>query len=734
MAPPWPVPLALGVALGAAVTTSPTATPGHLVVALGLAGMAVSVAAVALVRPATRGAVLSLAVATLLAGVGVAAGALRGGAWAARPDPWQGALGELVELAGRSDGSVLWTARGGLVLRGAPVGAGRVVVRGRLEALPGRRNPGGIDLRAHWRRRGARAALRIEAVLEAPRRIGAREALARGVSAGLSPAAAGLLQAMTLGLRDDLGDLREVFAASGLAHVLALSGLHVGVLAAALATVARPLRGAGPAVVVAGVVAYVAVVGTSPSVARAAIVVCVVALATAVRAGRPAPLAALALALTLSLLAAPAWVGDLGFQLSYGSVTGIVVLAPPLLALVPTPRGRGRRALRLAIAGGASVSLAAQAATASLVASHFGGLPLLSPLVNLVAVPLASLLVPVGFLAGLAGLVGEAPARAVNLVSGPLAEGLIALARFAARAPSLPWGEVGVSGHVAFATAILASALGLARRLRPWRAASVVLVAAAVSAATPPPFGTPELVVLDVGQGDAIVLRLERGQAVLVDGGGTPWGDRDIGKRVVVPALRALGVRALSVVVASHADLDHVEGLTAVLGSLPVGELWIGHREDGRAVFDDLMRAAALHGVTVREVRRGESAELGRVRLDVVHPTERASGVANDDSVVVVVRVDGAPWALLAGDVSAAVEGDLPVPTLPVLVTPHHGSATSTSERLLLATRARLALVSVGRNRFGHPAPSVLERLARHGVAVRTTLGEGALRVPYPPP
>jgi competence protein ComEC len=290
------------------------------------------------------------------------------------------------------------------------------------------------------------------------------------------------------------------------------------------------------------------------------------------------------------------------------------------------------------------------------------------------------------------------------------------------------------SGHVAYGAGVAAVAAAFGRLLAPARAAAVVLCAIAVSVATPPPHGTPELVALDVGQGDAVVIRVARGRAILVDGGGTPWGDYDVGARVVVPALRAMGVGALSVVIATHADLDHVEGLLGVIGAMPIGELWIGHREDDRPVFRALMQAAALHGVPVREVRRGASAAIGRVTLDVVHPTAEPSGVPNDDSVAVVVRVDGMAWALLAGDVSAAVEADLPLPHVSVLLAPHHGSPSSTSEALLRATRPRLALVSVGRNRFGHPAPSVLARLERHGVAVRTTLDEGAVRVPFPPP
>jgi competence protein ComEC len=740
---PWPLPCLLGATVGIALTTAGAADRAVAWQALSsLVAVLVAASGVVLtLRP--RAWIAPRAAAGLaLVAVGVLIGGWRGAAWATAPDPWRGQLGLEVELSGSSDGSLLQVpGRGALVLRGADVPEGRVRLRGTLEALPGKRNPGGVDLRAHWRRRGAYAALRVAEVLAAPARASPRTALRRGVTVGLSARAAAVVQAMTLGLRDELGDLRETFAASGLAHVLALSGLHVGVLAMTVAALARWLpRGRLMAVIVA-VWAYVWLVGGSPSVARAAMMVTAVALAAAQGRARPALLGALAAAALAGLLYAPGWLLDLGFQLSHLSVLGIGLVAPPLTrALVALPgaarrtrRGGPESALRAAwraASAGVGVSVGAQVATGSLVASTFGALPLASPLANLAAVPLATLLVPLGFAAAVAGLVAEPLAVAVNRVVGPLAEMLVAVAGLAARGPSLAWGEVSGLGHVCYAVSVAALVAALHRRLAWRRALAALALAVAVTALAPPPFVTPELVVLDVGQGDAIVIRLGRASAVLVDGGGTPFGDFDVGARVVVPALRAMGVRSLAVVVATHADLDHVEGLISVLGTLPVGELWIGHPEPERPVFRRLMQVAAARGVPVREVRRGEWARVGSVRLDVVHPTVDPTFVSNDDSVGVLVRVGESPWALLLGDASAVVEADLPVPPVPVLVAPHHGSASSTSEVLLRAVTPRLVVVSVGENRFGHPAASVLARLEAFGIAVRTTRDEGAVRLP----
>jgi competence protein ComEC len=360
--------------------------------------------------------------------------------------------------------------------------------------------------------------------------------------------------------------------------------------------------------------------------------------------------------------------------------------------------------------------------------------PLVAPLANLVAVPLAGALVPLGFAAGLVGLLHEGAAAAVNRATGPVAAGLLRLAEAAAHAPGLPWGEVSPVGHAAYALASLALLAGLRGAWRPWRAATVACAAGLVTVVVPPPWATPDLIALDVGQGDAVVVRLARGQAVLVDGGGTPFSDFDVGARVVVPALRALGIGALPVVVATHADADHIEGLVAVLGAFPVGALWIGQPAPERPAFVELMDVAAARGVPVREVRRGEAFRVGDLALDVLHPTHRPAGDPNEDSVGLLLRWRGAPWALLLGDAPARVEAGLPVPPTPLLLAPHHGSSSSTSDALLRAARPAWGWVSVGDNRYGHPAPSVLARLAAHGVAVRTTRAEGALRTPYPVP
>jgi len=473
---------------------------------------------------------------------------------------------------------------------------------------------------------------------------------------------------------------------------------------------------------------------------RAATMALAALASTALGAGRAGPAATLSLAMLVGVLTAPQMVFDLGFQLSYLAVGGMLVYLPPwterLASLIgPAPVGldRWRRLVRgagSAAMTGALVSVAAQLPTLSLVAGTFLSVPVASPLVNVLAVPIAGLLVPLGFLAGLVGLVAEPLARIVNLAVMPLAAALVWLAEVGARLPRLAWGEVAAVGHVAWALFAVTLAAWSRRRLRLAQVLAIGLVIGGATYALPARYSQPDIWFFDVGQGDSALLRVGSGANVLVDGGGSPFSDYDVGARVVVPALRALGVSHLSVVINTHADADHSEGLIAVLEAFPVGLLVTGPPQPGNALDERLRTLAAARGVSTHEARRGERLVVGDAVLEFVNPPALTSHLgSNDASVAFVLRHAGEARALFLGDLGVAVEPDLPVPPLDVLMVGHHGSRGSTSPGLVRAVGPQLAVISVGRNTYGHPVPEVVERLTEHGAQVLTTREHGAVRV-----
>lgn len=676
-------------------------------------------------------AVLSLALPLLC----FALGYLRFEQWRSRPDPLTGIRERLLTLSGSSEGRILTLDDpDGVRVAVAPRGAlpvGEVEFRGTLVEAAGRRNPGGFDYRGYLRRRGIYGQVLVEEVLTADPRTRLLDRLRSGVGQGLPPDASALMEAMTLGVRDELGDLQDLFAAAGLAHVLALSGLHVGLLMAAAGWLLAPLGGFRYPLLLLLDFGYMLLVGATPSIVRAAVMVAVVLLGLWLGAGKVQPWPALGLAGLVTLLARPAWLFDISLQLSYGAVAGILLFGLPLGRWLrgQPPRPWWHPRVSIGVAG--ITSLSAQALTLPLVASAFGSLPLLSPLVNVVALPFASLLVPLGFVAGLLGLVALPLAGLLNLVTGPLAALLLALARLGAALPALTWGEVEQVGYLYFAIGMGALALVVNGILKPWRGLLVVALALLLSAATPARRQPPELVVLDVGQGDAILLRLPGRIEALVDGGGTPFSDFDTGEGIVLPALRALGVDELELLVSTHADVDHSEGLPTILDEMPVQLLAIGGAgASGTPAFDRLMAAAERNGVPVRSFRRGERFRLGSAEFEVLNPPPHSYGTSNDDSLAFAVYLRGVPRVLLLGDISELVERDLAPPEVEVMVVPHHGSPSSSSARLVSMARPRHAVISVGRNAYGHPSAQVLERLREWGAVVHITRDEGAVRLP----
>jgi len=261
-----------------------------------------------------------------------------------------------------------------------------------------------------------------------------------------------------------------------------------------------------------------------------------------------------------------------------------------------------------------------------------------------------------------------------------------------------------------------------------------------------------EVVMLDVGQGDSILLR-DGSQAVLVDGGG--WRHGDLGGRVLLPALLGEGVDRLAAMVVTHPDRDHCGGLVDLASYLPVGEVWTADGFQAAPCVVELARSA-LSGrpAALRSLATGpparSSAAVGRWRLRVLHPAAegglarrlRAAAGGNDHSLVVAATALGRR-VLLTGDVEAAAERQVVrrwngAPELlraDVLKVAHHGSASSSTAAFLAAVQPRLALVSVGRhNPYHHPSPRVVDRFTRRGVRLLRSDRHGFVRLAWQGP
>ena len=574
----------------------------------------------------------------------------------------------------------------------------------------------------------APGALRVEhyRVLRRPRplRFVLRDAASARIARLYGPRAP-LVDALVTGRRTGIdASLRADFAASGLAHLLSISGLHVGIAAAWLVMLLRALglrRWLWPVTVIA-TWAYVAFLGFPAPAARSAGFIAVHALARA-RQRHPPGAAVLAVGGLTVLAVDPDAITAVGAWLSFAAVWGT---GAAMAALPPTRRSGVWRLL--------AASVGATVATAPITALTFGAVAPIGVLANLGAVPLAGIAVPGVF----ASLIG----------GGPLAGGtglvLAAIERIASIAAAVPFGHVqGDPGPWLAAPwlGVLAAAAWWhrrrpARRLVEQRFAALAAVVAwstvAVAAWPAGQYDGLTIHVLSVGQGDAIAIRSPHGRWMLVDGGPrTPAGDA--GRRVVVPFLRHQGARALDVVVVSHADADHLGGIPATLSALPAGTVLEPGQPVGTALYLEFLAVVDRVGAAWQPARAGDRIELDGVRVEVLHPTARWRQWdvrTNENSVVLRVSY-GAFDALLAGDVGFAAESVLVdrVGRAEVLKVGHHGSAGSSSGRWLDAVGPRVAVISVGPNGFGHPAAPTLARLAAHGVDVYRTDRGGTVTI-----
>ncbi len=556
-----------------------------------------------------------------------------------------------------------------------------------------------------------------------------------GAAEALYGSRAGMVSALVLGGRGGITpELQDRFGQSGLVHLLSISGFHVGLITAWVYLLVRLLRfGRAPALSGAAAVgaAYVAFLGWPAPAARAAALALLAARCRTVQ--RQVQPDALLAATCLAVLLLDPWaILDLGGWLSAAALWGASRFTRwSDHALRPDFWCRT----------GAS-SLGATLATAPLTAGSLGTVAPVGIGLNFIAIPIAAVAVP-GVLASLV-LYSIWRSAAEGLAAGAgLCLHLLEL--LALGGAAVPGGHVVTDpGLAAAAPWVVALALGLwatgsrntarvAGRRAGW-AVTLGLWAGLVPTLSWSGDDGSDLALhfLDVGQGDGAVLRTPRGRWVVIDAG--PASERsDAGARVVAPFLERHGARSVAAVIISHAHLDHIGGVPALLDRFPVGEVL----EPGAPVSDPLytgfLSALARRHIAWHPLHRGERFTLDGVRFTVLHPEPSWSGWGddvNEDSVVLLVEYGGFQ-ALFAGDAGFPAEAVLRsrVGRVDVLKVGHHGSRGSTGDDWLDALRPRLAIISVGRNDYGHPAPPTLARLAAHGILVRRTDQEGTITV-----
>lgn len=517
-------------------------------------------------------------------------------------------------------------------------------------------------------------------------------------------AAAGLLGALTVGAQGDLpSSAWRDFAATGTSHLVSISGLHITLAAGWVGWLtARLVRrfpppGVAPrtVVVVAAWIAalmYALLAGFSVPTQRSVLMLGVAVVLLLLRRPLP-PLRLWAIALAAVLTADPFAVLAPGVWLSFGLVAVLIWSGQAVVGLPWWRRGL-------------QAQWAVTVASVPLLAGWFGQLPLVSPLANALAIPFATFL-----LTPLALLAAAVPAEGLTVLAGWLAEqGLWGLHQLA-RLPTWPVPGLPAPLWLALLAGAVWAVLPAGWTARLW--AAVLWLPVFLWRPPAPLPGTMQVTVLDVGQGLSVLVRTAR-HALLYDTGA---GEAS---RVVVPQLQGLGLSRLDTLLLSHHDSDHDGAAASLLAAFPVRQLWGA-------------QTASAPGQPMTRCVAGQTWQWDGVRFEVLWPPA-VGGASDDNAHSCVVRVVGRTGAvLLPGDAPAAVEATLvarhgPALASTVLVVGHHGSRTATSGVWLEAVRPRLAIISAGAlNRYRHPHPDVLGRLAAHGVAVVRTDCQGML-------
>jgi competence protein ComEC len=576
-----------------------------------------------------------------------------------------------------------------------------------------------------WIGNGSRGLLKVRSsrVLDpVPRGRGGLRDRVAARSATLFGGRAPLVDALVIGRTAELdARVRERYARSGLAHLLSISGLHVGFFAAWLALALRlmgvPLR-ARFVVSTLSVLAYCWLIGFPAPATRAGVMLAVDGVARW-RQRVVAPRGTIALAALVVLLVDPWAIHSVGAWLSVTAI-GAVIWADRAIS--------GPAALKLT-----APALAATLVTAPITAFAFGTVAPIGVVANLVAIPLGAAAVPGAIFAlGLSVI--------LPTLGGLLAAGsgltLALLDLVAGAAAAIPGGHIvsipGWPAALAWA-GVLAVAWWLwDTPRRRWVVAARLALVVAVASWGSLLFRAPRdrdgvLTVhfLDVGQGDAAVLRTPAGHWVLIDGG-PRTAQGDAGRRVVLPFLRRLGAGALALVVLTHGHDDHLGGLPAVIEALPPKVVLEPGEPVGRPSYLEFLADVERAGATWHPARTGDRVALDGVTFQVLSPD--SGWVArqedlNEESVVLLVTY-GATRLLFMGDAGVPVEGQLAgrVGRVDVLKVGHHGSRTATSDAWLDEVAPREAVISVGTgNTYGHPTAEVLERLRRHHVETLRT-------------
>ena len=526
----------------------------------------------------------------------------------------------------------------------------------------------------------------------------------------------------------------QALSRAGLMHVVAVSGMHIAFLVGLLQSAFG--RNRRSALLCLGLVwLFVLVTGASPSAVRAGVMQSLLLLAPLLRRENDS-LTSLSAALALLLLHNPHAAASVSLQLSFASVAGILCFSGRLESLVYERLPRLRESLIGRTAVGAVVnSLAVMPVTVPLMCLHFGSVPLLSPLTNLLALWAVSLCFCGAYLSCALGFLFLPLGR---LLGHAVAWGLRYILLVARVVSAIPFAAVYLESRAVWLWLLLCYGLflgfrfvrgGALLRLGVPALLSVLSLALLLTVTRLDYAGKTETIAaLDVGQGQCLAV-LSGEETLLIDCGGL--GTAENAGETAGHYLLARGRRRVDALLLTHLDADHCNGVTTLLAMLPVRTLILPAGADGEnGLREEILEAAERSGTELRLLDGDSSLQLGQIRAALFLP--QGGGSANDTGLAALISL-GSYDMLVTGDMSQTKERALleqhTLENIELYLVGHHGSANASSEELLRGIGADTAIVSCGYNSYGHPAPETLQRLSDCGYTVYRTDENGSIEL-----
>jgi competence protein ComEC len=629
-------------------------------------------------------------------------------------------------------------------------------MRGRLNPIEEPTNPGQFHMRSYYQGKGISHMVFAKEIGYIDKQYSAygeilrtlRESFGEVISLLMNDERrAGVLKAVLLGDKTDLQkDLKRLYEKNGISHILAISGLHISMIGLGLGKMLRKVQLSFKKASVLSVilmVSYGIMTGGGISTIRALCMFVLLLLGELAERTYDL-LTALSIAAIVVLFYNPYSLYQVGFLLSFGAVLGIAILYPVLCDIWEVKHGIIKSML---------MSVSIQLMTLPFVLYFFFEISIYGIFLNLVVIPLMTVVLISGLSAGMAGLCSVIIGRIFILPCKWILSAYEYLCMICIR---LPFSQVVLGQpkvwqmclyYFWMVVFLLSWKLCKSKRVKRIKALCCIFILM-TGCLIYRGQGNLKMVFLDVGQGDGIFIQTPSGHNILVDGGSTSIDK--VGEYRIVPFLKSEGVTVLDYILITHEDADHINGVLELIemakgnkrdefGGFQIKSLVLADTLD-KSSYKKIEEKALKKKIPVIYMGRGDVIEDGKVRLDCIHPRKKWKGNAGNESSLVLLLSYGQIQVLLTGDVEGQGEnellqfiresGDTNLKEIEVLKVSHHGSKNSTTAEFLEEVKPEISVISAGRdNRYGHPHKELLQRLETAGAEIYSTKLRGAVTI-----